>query len=387
MTRVVIDGRYLVGRPSGIGAYVKAIIDRAPTFTPDWQYELWLKRGAPSAKIEAPNVTERFVDAPPNSLPTVLWPGRLADLSSVDVFHATFNILGRGIPSAVVTTIHDIMWLMHPTLCEGISPAMPFLTAFYAAGILQAVHRSDRIVAISQATADTLAQRFPKQKHKVRVIHHGIEPRFRPTTGHAEQAAVEAAAKALVGDDSRYFLVIGQNTPSKNHAAVLEAFAAANLPQNVRLVLLQRLYQRGRFGTLRDPELLRLARRLGIEHRVKFLERVSDDDVVRLYQGALALIQFSRFEGFGMPALEACASGTPVIASDIAPLVEVLGGAAVHARLDGPELMQAMQRLASDPSLREDLRGRGLERSRDFSWDKCAQLHLEVYREAAALRR
>lgn len=381
MTRIVIDGRYLVGRPSGIGAYVKALIDHAPALTPGFEYELWLKEGAPSAGVSSAAVTERFVPAAPNSLPTLLWPDRLADLSTADVFHATFNILGRGIPCPVVTTIHDIMWLMKPHLCEGISPALPFLTAFYGAGILQAIHRSTRVIAISQATADTIVQRFPSVAPRLRVIHHGIEPRFRPA---ADEAARHAATRQFVGEGQSYLLVIGQNTPSKNHAAVLEAFAAAGLPSHVRLVLLQRLYQRGRWGTLRAPELLRLARRLGIADRVQFLERVPDEDVVRLYQGALALVQFSRFEGFGMPALEACASGTPVIASDIAPLVEVLGGAAVHASLEGPGLAHAMKRIASEPSLRRELSERGLERASGFSWTKCAAAHAAVYQEAAA---
>ena len=379
--RVALDARYLLGRPSGIGAYVQAIAERAPGLRPDWQFDLWLKRGAPSTGLAGGNVSERSVNAAANSLPTALWPTWLVDFKGIDLYHATFNILGRGIPSRVVTTVHDLMWMLHPAWCEGVSLALPFTTAFYSASIMNALRRSQRIIAISAATADSIGQHFPKAKPKVRVVHHGVEPRFRPP---ASEAGVRAALAPVFGDRKveRYLLVVGQNAPSKNHPLILEAFAKANLPQDVSLVLVQRLYQRGRWGFSGEPELAKKARQLGILDRVVWLERVTDADVVHLFQGALGLVQFSKFEGFGMPVLEAIACGTPVVASDIAPLVEVLGGAALHAHLDVPSLADALRRLATNPALEADLRGRGLERARAFSWERCAREHVEVYEEA-----
>jgi glycosyltransferase involved in cell wall biosynthesis len=85
-----------------------------------------------------------------------------------------------------------------------------------------------------------------------------------------------------------------------------------------------------------------------------------------------------------MPVAEAMACGTPVIASDIAPLREVAAGAALHVPLDIGALAAAMRRMLHEPSLREDLRAKGLARARTLSWDRCAEQHLEVYREAAA---
>ena len=126
-------------------------------------------------------------------------------------------------------------------------------------------------------------------------------------------------------------------------------------------------------------------RELGIDDRVKFLPRLDDSQLLALFQSALALVQYSRFEGFGMPAVEALACGTPVIASEIAPLVEVLGGAAVHVPLEQRELTKALERIAGEPTLRAELSAQGLERSKAFDWDRSAARHLEVYREAAAL--
>jgi glycosyltransferase involved in cell wall biosynthesis len=100
-------------------------------------------------------------------------------------------------------------------------------------------------------------------------------------------------------------------------------------------------------------------------------------------QSATCLVQPSRYEGFGMPVAEAMACGTPVIASDIAPLREVAAGAALHVPQDLAALAAAMRRLVHEPALRDELRAKGLARARSLSWDRCAAQHLEVYREAA----
>jgi glycosyltransferase involved in cell wall biosynthesis len=215
------------------------------------------------------------------------------------------------------------------------------------------------------------------------VIPHGVEARFRPPVDR-ETARTEAQRR--LGLRGRYLLVVGQNTPSKNHRAVLEAFSAARLPRDVHLVMLQRLYRGRRFGVLRATPLDEVAEELGVGDRVVFPEHVSNDTVVSLLQGAEALVQFSRYEGFGLPGLEALACGAPVIASDIPALVEVLGGVALHVPLQPAALARAMERLLSDQGLARELSARGPERAREFSWERSATAHAEVYREAAAGR-
>jgi glycosyltransferase involved in cell wall biosynthesis len=363
--RISIDCRYIRERPSGIGAYVQALVDRVPLLAPQDQFQFWVDPRAPRPLSRAPNVAESLVRAPANSLRTLAYPSRLIDLRDVDLLHAPFNILGHGIRCASVVTIHDLIWLLVPQQSEGLSLATPFQCLFYRDGIRRALRQASRLIAISQATADSIHYLFPETRPKIRVIHHGIEPHFRPAQD-AEKIAQQVAAGLKI--EGRYFLVVGQNAPSKNHGAVLRAFAAADLGPAVHLVMLQRLYQnRGRWSLIGPPGLDGLAERLGIAERVIWLSRVAPEQVVELLQGALALIQFSRFEGFGMPALEALACGTPVIASNIAPLLEVLGGAALHVSLEEAALAQAMKQLVAQPSLRQELSARALERSRDFS--------------------
>jgi len=380
--RVSIDSRYIRERPSGIGAYVQALVDRLPGLAPEDRFHLWVDPRARRPLSRCGNVSESVVQAPTNSLRTLLWPARLVDLRGVDLLHTTFNMLGRGVPCASVVTIHDLIWMLVPDQAEGRSLTTPLQTFFYRDGIRRSIRQAARLIAISKATADTIALVAPEVRHRIRVIYHGVEARFRPPDSR-EQAAEDAGR--IIGCDQPYLLVMGHNSPSKNHESVLRAFAAAELGQRCRLVMLQRLYGgRGGLGLFGSRRLDLLAQDLGIGDRVTFLDRLDDDQVVTLVQGALALVHFSRYEGFGMPTLEAMASGTPVVASEIPPLLEVLDGAALHVPLQTAALSRAMGRIVDEPALREQLSGRGVERSATFSWDRCAQQHLEVYREAVA---
>jgi glycosyltransferase involved in cell wall biosynthesis len=376
--RVAIDCRYVRERPSGIGAYVHSLVERIPSLAPADRFELWVDPRAPRPLSPAPNVRETLVPAAANGLRTLLCPALLADLAGTDVLHAPFNILGRGLPCRSVVTVHDLMWLLAPALAEGLSPATPLKALFYRDGIVRALRHATRLIAISNATADSVSRLFPEARRRLRVVPHGVEARFRPPE---DREAVRARLAQRFGLDGPYFLVVGQNTPSKNHGAVLRAFASARLPEHVRLVFLHRLYrdrwQRPIGG------LGALARRLGLAERVSSLPAARSDELVELLQGATALVQFSRFEGFGLPALEALACGAPVVASEIPALVEVLGGAALHVPLEVPALGEALARIFGDAPLRAELRARGLERSRQFCWERSAALHLEIYREAA----
>ena len=221
--QISIDCRYVRKQASGIGAYVKALVDRLPLLRPAARFHLWVDPSAPRPLSAEDNVRETEVRPPANGLSTLFVPSRLVDLEDADVLHEPFNILGRGIPCPTVVTIHDLMWLESPAHAEGLSLATPFKAAFYADGIRRALRDATRLVAISRATADVIRRVDPVAARKVRVIPHGIEVRFRPPR---DRSAARAVSLERLGIRGRYLLVVGQNTPSKNHRAVLEAFAA-----------------------------------------------------------------------------------------------------------------------------------------------------------------
>jgi glycosyltransferase involved in cell wall biosynthesis len=367
----VIDARYVRARPSGIGKYVAELIARVPQLAPEQPFRLWAHPERPEP-VRLPNVSCLTVAAAADGLRTLLAPASLDQLTPDDVAHFPFSLLGRGLPCPSVVTIHDLMWLEQADQVD----ARPFVNqaraAFYRAGMRHALANATRLIAVSHATADRMVAVQPTCRERLRVIRNAASAAFVPAAS-GEEAARRAAE--LIGSDAPYYLVVGKNEPYKGHQFALEAFARESRPGE-RLVLVQRTHHgRG---------LSRLAQRLGISDKVCWLPELSEADLVSIVQAARALLQPSLIEGFGIPALEAMAAGCPVIASDTPALLEVLGGAGLHAAVsDVAGLARAMNQVR-DPALRNELRERGLERARAFSWDTAAERTLEVYREAAS---
>jgi alpha-1,3-rhamnosyl/mannosyltransferase len=166
--------------------------------------------------------------------------------------------------------------------------------------------------------------------------------------------------------DARYFLFTGTLEPRKNVGALIEAWRSVRARRNVELWLAGR--RRADFPELRSEPGLRL------------LGEVPDSELPRLYSGALAFVYPSAYEGFGLPVLEAMQCGACVIASRDAALLEVSGGAAIHA--DIPQLSTAMLTVIDEDGFRREMRARAAERAAAFSWTRTARLTRAVYEEA-----
>ncbi|MEO7036204.1 MAG: glycosyltransferase family 1 protein [Polyangiaceae bacterium] len=370
--RFVLDARYAGPRPSGIGNYVRAIAARLPALAPNADFEFWLPKGTEPLSA-SPRVQHRTVSAPPSGLLTLAGPSFLGELEPGDLFHTPANVLGFHVPCPALVTVHDTMWLEHLAWCQPRPWLRPISGAYFGIGIRRALRHAARILTVSQASADDIVRVEPSAAQRVVVVPNAHEACFR--TPESRDAARALAADTL-GFDEPYFLVVGQNQPSKGHPLALEAFAAAAL-SGYRLVFVQRL-EVGR-------GLHRLAQRLGVAERVHFSEAVSLERLVSLYQSASALLQPSLAEGFGLPALEGMACGTPVIAHDIPALREVLGTAGHLVPVgDVNALSQALKRVVLEPPWASELAARGVERARAFSWDRAAELTWQVYSEVAA---
>jgi glycosyltransferase involved in cell wall biosynthesis len=369
--RFVMDARYAGPRASGIGAYARAIGTRLPALAPESRFRFWLRAGsAPIATSH--NVTHARVTPPAAGLATLLWPNRLDALAPDDVFHGTANILGFGLPCSTVVTVHDVMWLEHLAWCQPRPWLRPISAAYYGTGILRALREADRLLTVSHASADAILRIEPGARDRLVVAPNACEAHFHAP---ASRERARALAAECLGSAEPYFLVVGQNQPSKAHAVAVEAFAAADVPGQ-QLVLVQRL-EPGR-------GLHSLVRRLGIEARVKFVAGVELESLVALLQSATALVHPSLAEGFGLPVLEAMACGSPVIGSDIPPLREILGPAA-HLVPPGEvaPLARALERATREPSRLAEEAAAGLERAKLFSWDRSAEITLDVYRDLA----
>lgn len=270
-----------------------------------------------------------------------------------------------------MVTLHDVMSIERPELyMRGLESF--FTSGYYRRGVWRALRRATRLIAVSHATADRALALVPAAAPRLRVIHEAVEAGFRPAPN---EESARARAARLVGGDAPFLLLVGANAATKRHALALEAFAAT-VPEPWRLVLLQRLH--------RGKGLSALASRLGIAHRLVWLEGLSRAEVITLLQSAGALLQPSLYEGFALPVLEAMACGCPVVASDIPALREVTAGAAQFFPADDARALgAALSEITGSEELRKSLGRAGTTRARDFSWNRAARETLEVYHEAA----
>jgi glycosyltransferase involved in cell wall biosynthesis len=368
--RIAIDCRYIRDRPSGIGAYVEALVDRLPALAPEIQFSLWKHRLAARALSTAPNAADPIVRPEPSSLWTLNWPDRYAPLAGVDLFHAPHSILPRRLTMPTVVTIQDLLAIEMPHLhrqgWDGIVKRL-----YYPDAVWRALRRSTRIITTTVAMADGVAKLWPAARIRTRIVPLAAETAFQPP---ADPDDARTRAAQLLGTFDPYCLVVGQHTPTKRHIDALHAFAAAG-PRGWRLVFLQRQTTLNRLASA--------ARRLQVADRVLWLPCVSRQDLVALLQSAGVLLQPSIYEGFGLPVLEAMACGCPVIASDLPTLREVVGDAGMLTPPGHVErLAAAIRSVTSSAELRKDLASRGLERATRFSWDRCAHETLAVYRDA-----
>jgi glycosyltransferase involved in cell wall biosynthesis len=202
---------------------------------------------------------------------------------------------------------------------------------------------------------------------QLRVVHLAPTP-LPPATADV------AALRTRLGLEGPFFLYVGTLEPRKNLPLLLRAFERLGARAGVHLALA------GPRGWLDEP-IVAAAARLG--ERVRLLGPVPPADLAALYAAAEVFVFPSRYEGFGLPPLEAMAAGTPVVAARASCLPEVLGDAALFVEPDDEAgLAEALGQLLDDPALRTELRQRGLARAAGFSWERTAAETLAVYREA-----
>ena len=220
--RIAIDCRYIRERPSGIGAYVEALVARLPALARGDDFLFWTHRHARRPLTDASNVTEHRVPVEPNSLWTLAWPQRYASFEGVDLFHAPHNTLPRGVPCASVVTIHDLMAIERLDLAFT-RWSQRIKRYYYPQAVWRGLREATRLIVTTAATANRVAALVPAARQRVAVIPMAAGPEFVPA---ADREAAAARAARLVGCNAPFFLVVGQDTPNKGHAFALQAFAS-----------------------------------------------------------------------------------------------------------------------------------------------------------------
>lgn len=289
-----------------------------------------------------------------------------ARTGNVDLLHAPgFRFpLRASVP--VVVTIYDVIPLLFPDLFR---QRDVMILSLYLRLISR---RACLVLTISQQSKRDISARLGVPEHQIKVTYLAASKTFTPI----DQERVRATLERL-GVASPYLLCVGTIEPRKNILRVLEAFSrlrASGVPHHLVLV--------GEAGPLAKPILL-AARQRSVNEQLLFTGFVNDEDLAALYSGATAFVYPSLYEGFGLPPLEAMSCGCPVITSNTSSLPEVVGAAGLQVNpYDVPALTAAMERLITDHALADELRHRGLERARQFSWQRCIEQTASAYTQA-----
>ncbi len=368
--RIGIDAR---NDGTGVGRYTFSLVRELARIDQENEYVLFLRRKRfENFVAPAPNFRAVETDIEWFTLREQLLLPRLVARERLDLVHYPNVTVPLLETTPFVVTIHDLNYLDAASIfgdgVDGKSLRRGLLTAGYRLE-LRKVRRARRLIAVSRATRDTVLSALGIDPEKVTVTHEAAD-----LPGGIEPDPTVLERHGIVGP---FFLYVGSAYPYKNLPRLIDAFAL--VAGDLQLVLAGDHEQF-------EESLRRRARERGIERRVVFPGRVSEGELLALYEAARAYVFASLQEGFGLPGLEAMAAGVPVVAARAGSLPEVYENAAEYCDpLDVESIAGAMSNVADDEVLRTRLSARGRQRAAGFSWTNTAEQTLAVYREAVSL--
>lgn len=295
---------------------------------------------------------------------------KCAKAPPIDIYHEP-NFLAFTSHVRSVVTVHDLSWVRFPETHP--IERVRAMDKYFEPGI----KRASLILTDSEFVKRELMEVFRVDEARIRSIHLGVETLFRPR----ESAESHSVLSRLGVTHSQYLLSVGTLEPRKNIATSLRAYTL--LPKALRSRF--PLVIAGMKGWKTSP-LETIVEPLVQSGEVLVTGYLTRDDLAVLTSGAAGLVYPSLYEGFGLPPLEAMASGVPVIASNVSSIPEVVGDAGILVDpQDAEELADAMRRLLTDEALRDSLSSKGLDRSALFTWENCVAQTVEAYKSACGM--
>jgi glycosyltransferase involved in cell wall biosynthesis len=333
---VVVDADVLGRLRTGDETYVRNLLRELGELAPEAGLSIAAATRHP--ELVPDGIQPLALRTPVQELRMLVALPRLLRRSGASLVHTQYAVPFRA-PCPAVVTIHDLSF-EHDREHMGLKDRLVFQRV-----VPRAARTARRVLTVSERTRSDLIRLYGLPPEKVVVTPNSVDPVFTP------------GSPLTIGT---YVLVVGAVQPRKNQIAALAAAAAVPLPLVVA-------------GPIKDEALGAELRAAGADLR----GYVPQEELVELYRGAACLVQPSRFEGFGLPVLEAMACGTPVVALDEPALSEVAGDAAIF--VDEAHLAEGVLRAIEE---KERLAAAGLERVQSFSWRTTAELTLAVYLEA-----
>ncbi|HAL92591.1 MAG TPA: hypothetical protein DCM68_06155 [Verrucomicrobia bacterium] len=374
--RVAVDARWVFRELSGIGRYTLELLKQLGEGGGAFRFLVLVRDAERRAFVEreagvAGKANFEFAEVPqgPFSVRGQFAVARLLRERKVDVYHSTNFMIPlpafpRRKPHAVkcLCNIHDLIPLVHPEFTPKALKTRFF--PVYRALMHEIALRADTVLTGSESAKRDILRLLGIPAERIVVAADGVDARHVPG---GEKPSARGGPKTV--------LYVGRSDPYKNLPGLVEAFARlvkdGGVDARLRIV-----------GSpdVRYPEAGAVARRLGVADRVEWSGYLDDAGLLRAYQEADVLALLSKYEGFGLPVLEAMACGTPVVCSDAASLPEVAGAAArVVAPADVAGAAAALKEILTDPAEAARLRAAGLEQARKFSWRTAAAAVLRAY--------
>jgi glycosyltransferase involved in cell wall biosynthesis len=367
--RVAIDARKI--HDFGIGTYIRNLLRHLARTDHETEYVLLLgEDDLGIASQLGPNFRSVLEPSPNYSLREQVHVPWVLRRERPDVYHAPHYVLPAGVRCPSVVTIHDCIHLMFPQYLPN-----RLAYAYARAQMWAAARRSDCILTVSEASKRDILHLFNVPPEKIVVVCNAIDSHFSVTP--SEEAVARVRERYQL--DHKFVLYVGNIKPHKNLVRLIEAFDELRRSGQDDLKLLIIGDQISKL-----PALRRAVHRHKLHKYVRFLGYVSDDQLAILYRLASVFAFPSLYEGFGLPPLEAMASGTPVVTSNVSSMPEVVGDAAVLVNpYDVDSIVDGLRRVLTDPVLAAEMRRKGIERSREFSWERSVAQTWAVYQTVA----
>jgi glycosyltransferase involved in cell wall biosynthesis len=369
--RIAIDARKL--HDYGIGTYVRNLLRQLARIDPASDVHV-ICRETDASRIASmgANLRPEPVSLPPESARgQIAIPGLLRRVGA-EVYHTPHPVLPLTRVCPSVVTLHDCVNLTFPQYAP-----TRLAQTLTKVRMWSAAHRSARILTVSEASKRDILRFFSVPASKVEVIPNAIDERFGEPPAPEEIARVRERFQ-LHGE---FILYAGNIRPHKNLERLIEALH--QLRESARFEYLRLLIIGDEIS--KYPTLRRAVHRHKLHKHVRFFGFVPDRTLAALYRLATVFVFPSLYEGFGLPPLEAMASGTPVVTSNLSSLPEVVGEAAVLIDpYDPASIADGIRRALTDADLRQTLVEAGLARVKAYSWDTSVRRVREVYGEVAA---
>jgi glycosyltransferase involved in cell wall biosynthesis len=363
--RLALDARKLTDY--GIGTYLCQLLTGLAT-RHDLDLTVLARPGhedrvgelAPDAKL-LPVSARGYGLAEQVQLPAVLWRER------PDLIHIPHYVVPSLAPGPLVATVHDVIQLFYPPR------ARHQLASLYLRTVLRStLRRARRVITTSRTSRHDLVNLFRADRDRIDVVPNGAEDALATRPEAAELDEV----KSRFDLHPPLTLVVSNDKPHKNLDVVLRAFHLARRDRGLpgQLVMVG--------GVGPDHQLERRAERLGLRDFVRCLGRVSHPQLRALYHLSAVLLHVARYEGFGLPVLEAMRAGLPVVTSNLGAMREIGEGAARLVNpLDVAEIAEALERVVVDDPLRRRMVEAGTRRAESLSWERTVEGTLETYRK------